>query len=376
MEPILAEKQIFGKNLFTLFVACLVILSSITVFFLTPKEIGGDGLDYVKAIEVIETGNIPANFVPNRILTTFIPLHIVSFFGGMFGSIQISWLVLNIFFYFLLCICFYKILDLLFNNSKVSFLGGLFFASNYGILIFSLNYLMDVGGWFFYVLSLYFLLLYVQKGERHMLLMALGTAGIGTLFKEYAFLAYVPIGLFYLYQQKSFWKAVQGLWMPVLASLIPIILVYIYVFNHFNYTYLNWLSSNQNEYVYPSRLVEYIKSFGSLYTLLGVFFVGGLYSLYRYKKENQNPNQNKSEYANNIFFYILSIYASALVVFIWPAITQRILSISVPAIVLSSAFLFERYQKYRYFFLCALVPYILFTLFMDSFILSHINLPF
>ncbi len=369
MSPILAEKQIFGKNLFSLFILCLVILSSLTVFFLTPKEIGGDGLDYVKAIEVIQTGNVPQDFVPNRILTTFLPLYIVIFFGSIFGSIQIAWLSLNILFYFVLCIFFYKILELLFQNSRVSFIGGLFFASNYGILIFSLNYLMDVGGWAFYVMSLYFLLLYIQKSERKMLHIALALAGAGALFKEYAFLAFVPIGLCYLYEQKFLWRAIGGLWKGVLASFIPIILVYIYVFNRFNYTYVTWLSSNQNEYVYPSRIIEYIKSFGSLYSILGLLFLGGSYVLYMYKKEN------KSEYSDKIFFYIVSICASALVVFIWPAITQRILSISVPAVVLTSTFLYKRYEKYWYVFLIALMPYILLTFFMDSFVLSFVNLP-
>ncbi len=373
MSPILTEKQTFGKNFFSLFMLCLVALSSLTVCFLTPKEIGGDGLDYVKAIEVIQTGNIPQDFVPNRILTTFLPLYIVIFLGSIVGSIQIAWLSLNILFYFILCIFFYKILDLLFQNSKISFIGGLFFASNYGILIFSLNYLMDVGGWAFYVMSLYFFLLYIQKseeeGKRKMLHIALGLAGAGVLFKEYAFLAFIPIGLYYLYEQKSLWKAIGGLWKGVLASFIPIILVYIYVFNRFNYTYVNWLSSNQNEYIYSSRIIEYIKSFGSLYTVLALLFLGGLYSLYRYKKEQAN------EESNNIFFYVCSVCASALVVFIWPAITQRILSISVPAVVLSSAFLFERFKKYWYIFLIALVPYILLTFFMDSFILSFVNLP-
>ncbi len=369
MSPILTEKQIFGKNLFSLFILCLVILSSLTIFFLTPREIGGDGLDYVTAIRVITTGETPEGFVPNRILTTFLPLYIVISLTALLGGMQVAWLSLNIFFYFILCIFFYKILDLLFHNEKVSFIGGLFFASNYGILIFSLNYLMDVGGWAFYVMSFYFLLLYVQKSEQKMLWISVLLAGFGALFKEYAFLAYVAIGLFYLYEQKSLWRAIQGLWKPVLASFLPIILVYIYVFNRFGYTYANWLSSNQNEYIYPSRIIEYIKSFGSLYTVLGLLFLGGLYALYKYKKENN------SDYTSKIFFYVCSICASALVVFIWPAITQRILSISVPAVVLCSAFLFKRYEEYYYIFLIALVPYIILTFFMDSFILSYINLP-
>jgi len=59
--------------------------------------------------------------------------------------------------------------------------------TNYAMIVFALFELcVDVGGWAFYILSLYFTLRYSKTGDRKALLISAMFIGIGGLFKEYA----------------------------------------------------------------------------------------------------------------------------------------------------------------------------------------------
>lgn len=84
---------------FWIFVVIISIVCFTSISLFKPI-IDGDGLSYVEAIKVLQDGNVPAQFVPNRILTTFLGLDSVILFSKIFGSIEAGWLILNILFYF------------------------------------------------------------------------------------------------------------------------------------------------------------------------------------------------------------------------------------------------------------------------------------
>ena len=298
MESILAGKGLFGKTdeerkYFLIFLVCLIIMSFLSIHFLKPK-IGSDTATYLQTMSFLQGGAVSADFAPNRILTTFFSLQAVIFSSKIFGDIMTGWIVLNLFFYFLLNIVFYKILFKIFQSSKTALLGGLFLAANYAMLSFGLNYLMDISGWTFYIISLYFTLCYVQNGKNRNIFWALFSAGVGGLFKEYAFLGCIPIILFLLYENRSVWQTVKKSILPAVISFLPLVLVYLYMWSHFHYTYLDWLSSNQIMYVYRSRIVEYIKSFGSLWNFLGILIPFGLY--YFWKSGNEIISDDRQRF--------------------------------------------------------------------------------
>ncbi|MEK7062445.1 MAG: glycosyltransferase family 39 protein, partial [Patescibacteria group bacterium] len=313
----------------------------------------------------LSSGTVSENFTPNRILTTFLGLEAAILFSKILGSIN-GWLVMNILFYFASCILFFNLLLKIYDSQKTALIGTLFLASNYAMLRFGLNFLMDLGGWMFYLTSLFFVWSYLENNKRKDILFASVMVGVGGLFKEYAFLGFLPIIGILLYENyRQFFVFLKKSVVPVLIMFVPTTILHLFVYFKFNYTYLDWLNSNQEHYIYSSRALEYIKSFGSLLNVLGILFIFGIYFIWR---ERKTFNQN-------IKIFVTLVGISILPIFFWPAITQRILFITTPFVILISAFLIKKYQKYWFAFIPVLILYLLASFFMDSYILPNFNLP-
>ena len=123
---------------------------------------------------------------------------------------------------------------------------------------------------------------------------------------------------------------------------MPLALVHLSVYNQSGYTYLIRMLYEQStfEAAYSSRILEFIKSFGSLYNIGGFLFILGLYILWKkwnLLKNSMNPNFH-------IFVGILVI--SLLPVLFWPGITQRVLGITVPFLAIVSGVVFQYYRRY------------------------------
>lgn len=348
---------------------CVVILIFSSWFFLKP-QIAGDGLTYLETINFLETGEKPQNFIPNRIMTTFAPISIIIFLSKTFHSETGVWFVMNVIFYSFSALIFYEILRLIFEDKKIAVLGTLFMIGNYAIITFGLNYLMDMGGWMFYLISVYFTLHYAKSEQSRDLLLASIFAGIGGLFKEYALLGIIPIATFLIYEnRKSFFNLVKKSIVPTVLSSGPIVVLYIYVYLKFDYTYADWVSDSY-KYNYSAnlllRIFEYIKSFGSLYNLLAIFVLAGFWVFWKERKNIET----------RISIFIIGGVLSFLPVFLWGGVTQRILFITVPVSVIIACFFFKKYNKYFYWFCLIFAIYLLLNFFMDSVLLNAINLPF
>lgn len=343
----------------------LALILCLSIYFL-PPVIEGDTPSYIEAITVLQGGDVLEGFVPNRILTTFGALTAVRALSGVIG-VWSGWILLNLIFYLVLCVTFYLLVFRMFRGRSTALLATLFLASSYSILQFGLTYLMDIGGWAFYVVSIYFTYQYIESKEYKDLLYASALVGVGALFKEYALLAAIPIAVVLVWQ---YWRTPVSIMkraiLPAILALLPTALVYLYVFHRFNYSYIDWLSFNQGYYTYSSRAIEYIKSLGSLYNFLAPLVLGGLYVLTR---ERRGVN-------GKTMLFIISVLLSTLPILFWPAITQRILFITVPTSILLASFLFKKYERYWWVFLSILVVYILVSFTMDSYILPNLNLPF
>jgi dolichol-phosphate mannosyltransferase len=354
-----------SRKVWTMLMALVLVCA--TFYFLKPlPDPLGDTPSYVVAMNVISTGELTSGFLPTRILTTFGALHTITALTYIFGNIYSSWILMNVIFYLIACAVFYDIVRRMYKNENVAMLGTLFIAGSYSFISFGLSYLMDMGGWMFYIVSLYFLLRYVEEGRMRNLLYSAAAIGIGGLFKEYAFLACIPIavvviGTYYRYPVKLAKRAV----ITAALALVPTLLVYLYVYFRFNYSYADWLAFNESYYVYSSRISEYIKSFGSLVNVLGIGFVGGLYAWMR----------NRAIIPLRFNLFVTGMILSVLPIFCWPAITQRIVSITLPIIIIISCVLFKKYEHRWYIFLPLLAVYIAISFTMPKLLLL-VNLPF
>lgn len=349
----------------------IFIISSAFVCFLSfvfvNHIITGDAPSYLESMTVMGGGGTPAGFVPNRILTSSLAIGSVGLFSGVFGSVEVGWAVLNIFLFFVAGIVFYKLISDIFADESVALVAALFFITNYAMVVFALDYGVDIGGWVFYLLSLYFTLKYVRTGEKRALLFSALCIGVGGLFKEYALLATIPIAVVLGYEN---WRnplvALKEGVFPALIALAPLGIVHVWVYLKFNYTYMDWLSYGSESYTYSSELVEYIKSFGSLYNVLAPLVIVGVYCFFRYQEELLVDKKTQ--------IFIVSVVLSVLPVFIWPAITQRILFITMPAAILVASFAIKKYKKYSIVFLVLLAMYATISFTMDSIILPYVNI--
>ena len=357
-----------SKIFFLFFIISISIVCSLSIYLFKPI-IDSDGLSYADSIRVLQGKTAPVNFVPNRILTSFLGLQSVILFDKIFGSEEFGWLMLNIFFFFFLNIIYYKLILNIFKSEKTAFLGSLFLATNYAVITFGLDYWMDIGGWVFYILSLYLTFKYIQTGKKEILLYSALSVGVGGLFKEYAFLATIVIAMTLVYENLSNpIKIFKKSFFPALLVIIPFLSISIFVYEKFNYTYSTWFSFNKEYYIYASRLTEYIKSLGSLYTFLAFLIIGGAYyAIY---------NQKRIISDSKTTFFIFSVIVSTLPVFIWSAITQRILFITVLPAILIACFLFKKFENYWLVFIPVLILYAVINFTMTDFILPILNLPF
>lgn len=360
------------KNKYILFLFFYVSAFCVATFLFLKQGIGGDGMDYFNSLQFLQTKEVSVDFSPNRLLTTFGGLQMILLLTYVFGSISFAWIFLNTLFYFLICFVFYLILKSIHNDEEVALFGTLFLASSYGLIAFGLNFLMDIGGWFFYVLSMYYMVIYARSLNRLHLLYAAGAVGAGLLFKEYAVLGVIPIAFFLVYENwsysfKSIGEILKKSIVPALITILPLICLHVYIYSAFGYTYLDWLHTNEERYGSLNRFVEYIKSFGSLLNFIGPIAMLGLYQYVRmYQKIDTRMR-----------LFVNSVVVSFLPLFFWPGITQRVLFVAVPAIVILASFYIVQFRdsKYRYVLAVLLVLYMITNFFMDSFVLKFVSLP-
>ncbi|MFA6432643.1 MAG: glycosyltransferase [Candidatus Paceibacterota bacterium] len=350
------------------FIACLactaaLVAASVMVYH-SQIDPMSDAPSYIQAISILEHGQAPTHFVPNRILTATGGLWTIAGLSKIFGSYDNGWLIMNVIFYVISTLLFYELIKRIHGSDKVATLSALFLAGNYAMVTFGLSYFMDIGGWVFYIASALGVLCYARSGRQGYLWLASLAVGIGGLFKEYALLGACLIGLYLIYECfPSVTIFLKKIWRPVLIMIIPTLILHLAVYRIYDYTYFDWLSFAQGYYHYSSRVVEYVKVMGSLTNLLAILVIAGAYYLWRHP-------------SRNIKAFTLCFLLSAAPMLLWPAITQRIAFVMVPALVVIASFFFKRFERYWYLFVPILIIYIIASFFMDSLILNFVNLPF
>ena len=347
----------------------LIFLAFFSVYALNPT-IEGDSLLYVNSIEVLK-GNPPVpDFIPMMILSTYLGLKLIMLLNLLTSNIAVSWVLLNGSMFLMMGLFFYALLKRMFNDRQVAFIGTLFLATNYGAVSFGMAYMMDIGGWAFYIASLYFIYRYLESdmgGEKWLYLSA-AMIGVGGLYKEYAFVACVVVaGVIMFKYWGQWWQIVMKGIFTALLALGPFLVMNIYTFVNFDhYTYLDWFAHNQNSYIYQNRVVEFIKSFGSIYNFAWLLFVGGFYLLLKRSKDI-------FEDKNILFIWLTVLSCSAII--LWPVVT-RVLFITMPAVILVSGLLIQKINRKILIIGPILACYIVANYLMDAYILELVNLPF
>ena len=161
-------------------------------------------------------------------------------------------------------------------------------------------------------------------------------------------------------------EIIRKVFITGLLSFLPFLFMNVYTFIYYDgYTYLDWFG-HQQVYQYQNRVVEFIKSFGSIYNFgWFLFFPGMLLIIKRYKEVFSDKN----------LLLVFQVLVSCFSVLLWPVVT-RVLFITMPGVILVSCFFLQRINSRLYFIYPFVVFYIISGYLMDSFILDFVNLPF
>ncbi len=362
---------------FVAYIVCLIVIASLSLYFL-PHILQGDALSYVYAAKAYSQGvhlNVdlsgeisPEIVAVHRMLTTTLGIQTLRFFAAIAGSFEIGWLLMDTVLFFGGSIVLYLLLARFYESERVAFVGGLFYAGNYSMLSQGMGYFMDIGGWFFYLLALLLTFHYIESSRYRTLVIAALVIAVGGFFKENAYMASIPIGailLFEYYKQPLTFLAKS---VPLAVLVVgPAVLQHLHIYRVYGYTYEYWIHVSQDFYEYSSLIVEYIKSFGSLLTFLAPVALVGAYEFVRRFFDPTFSNKKK--------VFLVSVLASSIPAVLWPAITQRVIFLAVPGLILLAGLCIKRFEQFWYAFLPLIFLYVLAALTMDSFILNYVNLP-
>ncbi len=366
------------RPFFIAYIVCLIGISGLSLYFL-PRILQGDAISYVDAARAYANGthlqiDLTTNVITSeivavhRMLTTTLGIEALRFFAAVSGSFETGWLVMNTFFFFGGSIVLYLLLARFYESERVAFIGGLFYAGNYSVLSQGLGYFMDIGGWFFYLLALLLVYSYMESGRYRTLVIAALVVALGGFFKENAYMASIPIGAILLFEYYK--KPLVFLAKSIPLGLLvvgPAVWQHIHIYREYGYTYTYWIRVSQDYYEYSSIIVEYIKSFGSLLTFLAPVALFGAYEFVRRFFDPTLDHKKK--------VFLVSVLASSIPAILWPAITQRVLVLAIPGLILLAGLCVKRFERYWYAFIPLIILYLIAALTMDSFILNYVNLP-
>jgi hypothetical protein len=283
---------------------------------------------YFRTAEAVTSGGLTAeNFASgylSRILSSPLAIYLPLALNYLFGDFFLNLTLINIVFYFLTIWLFYRTVLLVYRDNKTSVISTILFFTNYAVVYFGIRPAGDMSGWFFLIASNYFALkLFYQPANRTFLLLAVLFSSIGILFKEYAVLGMLTLGMVILFgSEKLLSKFLKIIAAAFLFILIPGLYHLIYYFIT-GYSYLDWYenAANLNHYGF----ILFIKVMGSLYLFGWFYFIIGLYQEYK------NYDAVRAR-------VLLCLVPASFAFLGWPGLLQRVAFVAVPLLAMISGF--------------------------------------
>jgi hypothetical protein len=196
--------------------------------------------EYVSLAQYIN-GDMNAEVRPHRFLKPLNPLLVAGLAHNM--NYETAFIVQALFFYVALIVMMFFFAKEFFDDVFLSTLIALYVALCYPILRYGVDILTETGALFFYVASIYLTLRYLKTPAWRFLLLNTATITIGFLWKEYVVVSAIIFGLAILFhssltaqEKMQHFAAYAALF---LAVHIPL---QIYVYLHYNFSYLSWYS--------------------------------------------------------------------------------------------------------------------------------------
>jgi len=356
---------------FFIFVLAIVSLMIAFIFLPRPLKLNGDAASYLIAMQFLQGkeydtsvyGDQNELLLKSRILTTPLMLSSSIFFGKVVGSEYGGMLLINIILYFLIIFVFYKLVYLVYQSHRVSFLSSILFFTNYCMYNYGTTYRVDMGGWFFFLLTTLFAIKYYQSQsqDKKYFLCAILAASIGVLFKEYGALGMISLGILILLSLESFWSKVKKIFEAAILFLIIPVLYHLFIYLKFGFSYVDWYGFVFGAHAATDwNIILLFKVLGWLFLVGWPIFLWGLYQEYR------NLDKTRAK-------VLLAILPASLSFLVWPALTQRIAFIFVPWLALISGYGLSKIKS-RYIIITILLIYVVVNYLTRPWLLRMINL--
>jgi 4-amino-4-deoxy-L-arabinose transferase-like glycosyltransferase len=344
---------------FWLFLFATINLLIALFFVRYPLQLNGDAPSYLGAMQMMQGfdydsqmyGDETELMVKTRILTTPAMLYASIGLGKTFGGEYNGMFVMNLIFYFLIVYVFFELVKTIYKNEKVALIASILFFTNYCLVNYGVTFRTDMGGWFFFLFStLYGIKYFKNPAENKFFILAVLTASIGVLFKEYGALGMIPLGILILFMPISLFKRVYKIISAGILFLIVPVLYYVFVYLNFGFSYIDrYLYAidatilNVDQPGINWSIILLIKVLGWLFLVGWPIFLLGLYQEYK------NFNWTR-------FKIFVALLPASIAFMAWPGLTQRIAFIFVPLLAMISGFGLSKIKN-KYIIILILISY-------------------
>lgn len=360
-------KEFIEKNRYFLAVMALAVLSILVSYFYIgyKHELVKDAAGYFEAAKFLQGGSVLGPDTPmNRVLTTPLFLYASNFINFFLKDFILSVAVLNLIFYFLCVAAFYLLASEIYERGRAAFWGTALFAANFYLIDPGNAHLADMGGWFFFILSLFLAVRYFKATDRKFYYLSILAAALGVLYKEYGGLGISGLALLILFSDIPARQKIKDIALAALLFLAPLAAYHAFIFLKFDYSYWDWYLTIKAVSVEATRqargFILQIKILGWLFSLGWLAWFSGL------TEEIKAGDRTRR-------LILTAVLLPALLFLVWPETAQRLAVILLPWLALIAGFGLSRINKYAagvFLAAYALVNYNI------RFLIDIINLPF
>jgi hypothetical protein len=318
----------FKKYLLFSFIFALVNAVLLLVFFV-PRFNHPDTQEYFSTIKYV-LGEPGAELFPYRILKP-LPILIGAALSPIFGVENTLW-VQNIVFYFLSVYLVFLLIFYFYKNEKQAFFGAVLYAGAYPVLAYGLASLTDMSGWFFYLLSIFLSLKFLQKISFKIAILIGFVAGLGMLFKEsVAAAAIFFVALVFLAAKIPIKEKIKYVLVFSAAFLFLPVVNNIIIYKIFSFSYLAGYKYAWSNSIGGFASFYMITPFRILIEIVRAFLLGWLFIFLGLKKEIFLKVGDRIR-------ILLALILPSLSFFLWSYPHNRMIFIAAPFLIFLGSF--------------------------------------
>ncbi len=301
----------YGVVIFLALVAIINLIIFKSLFGFHPNN---DTDSYILSIQFFRGEG--SEIFPNRYLNPFYAIIAATILRGLTPENSIT--VINIIFYFGLVFLTYDLIRRVFRSKFIGLVSALMIMTGYPMLRYSLTQVQDIGGYFWFLLTIYCGWRWWEKKYVRWLLLGSVAVSMGVLTKESGCMGALLVGILFLINQDK-WK--NKILNFTYFSFLPFITILINADRgkDVNYDSARWFVDNWRIFA-PSNYTLF-KWFGvhiTTYNILWIFIILGLIFIVK----------NWRGLHSDIKIYLLAIIPPSMSYYAWPLFIGRTVFIS------------------------------------------------